>query len=77
MTALAVYERLKGSDSPDAARCLNVMGAVYRLQQRWGEAQAVFTRALGVYGAGVCPDHPATARSLNNLADMLRQLGEL
>jgi hypothetical protein len=76
-TALAVYERLEGLGSSDAALCLTVMGAVYGLQKRWGKVQAVFTRELDIRERVLGSDHPTTTQSLHNLAGTLEDLGEL
>ncbi len=66
-SAIALLEPAcaQNSDSPDA---LIMLGAAYRLSERWEDAEAAYRRAIAMA--------PGSARAHNNLADVLRARGE-
>jgi hypothetical protein len=43
----------------------------------WTSARALYARALAIHEARQGPDHPDTARSLNHLAGVLADQGDL
>ena len=66
-----------GPDHPDVATALNNLGALYRAQRRYGEAEPLYLRALVIWKKALGPDHPDVATGLNNLAELYRERGRL
>ncbi len=60
---------------PEAVRLLTQAGYYLYLRARYAEAEPLFRRALAIREAALGPDHPDTALSLNNLAELLRAQG--
>ena len=59
----------------DVAGLLNEAGTYLRVQARLTDAKALQERALAITEAACGPDHPDVAADLNNLAQILRNLG--
>jgi tetratricopeptide (TPR) repeat protein len=71
--ALAIRELLEGPQSLQLADTLNSLGMAHRLQQRYGEAERYYRRALAIQRA-----HPPTAElgiTLNNLGQLAAARG--
>lgn len=73
--ALAVRERVLGSDHPDTASSLNNLASLYRAQGAYERALPLYERALAVRERVLGSDHLSTASSLNNLAGLHRVQG--
>ena len=74
--ALAISEAAYGSDYPDVARVLAILGWV---QQKLGElpaARVTLERALPIFEAAYGPDHPDVARVLAVLGRVRQQLDD-
>ncbi|MEI2781231.1 MAG: tetratricopeptide repeat protein [Candidatus Competibacter sp.] len=65
------------SPTLDAALLLNRAGFYLHERARYGEAEPLHERALAIRERALGPDHPATAQSLNNLAELYRKRGRL
>ncbi len=61
----------------DAALLLRLAGGYLRVQAQLTDAKALQERALTITEAAYGPDHPEVAADLNNLAQILRDLGDL
>jgi len=59
------------------ARALSNIGEVQRAQSRYTEADASFQRALRIKREILGPNHPDIATSLNNLAALRQDFGDL
>eukprot|EP00898_Chlorokybus_atmophyticus_P008812 jgi/Chlat1/8932/Chrsp94S08327 len=53
-----------------------LQGACLTCEGRYGKAEALLRRALAISEAKLGSDHPDTGKSLNNLADVLCELGK-
>ena len=79
---LAATSHLDDIASPDrdamanASWLLNRAGTYLYVGARLGDAKALLERALAIDEAAYGPDHPAVATDLNNLALILRDLGQ-
>ena len=60
----------------DAAWLLDRAGAYLQVHARLTDARLLLERALAIDEAAYGPDHPAVATALNNLALILRDLGQ-
>ena len=56
---------------------LNRAGSYFLGRAAYPDARLVYERALAICGKGLGPEHPSTATSLHNLADLLRGQGDL
>ena len=64
--------------APEATgRLLNEAGLYLRLRAQFPEARAVMERALSIVEDTYGPDHPTVATHVNNLGNVLRDLGDL
>jgi tetratricopeptide (TPR) repeat protein len=61
----------------DAARLLDRAGTYLRVQAQLTDARTLQERALAIDEAAYGPDHPEVATDLNNLAQILQDLGDL
>ena len=59
----------------DAAWLLDRAGTYLHVQAQFTDARALLERALAIDEAAYGPDHPVVAAGLNNLAEILRELG--
>jgi tetratricopeptide (TPR) repeat protein len=66
--ALAIYERVLGSDHPDTATSLNNLAGLLEAQGAYAEAQPLFERSLAICEQVLGSDHPLTASALYSLA---------
>jgi tetratricopeptide (TPR) repeat protein len=71
--ALAIREKVLGSDHPDTAMSLNNLAELLRQQGDLKGARPLFERALAINEKVLGPEHPATATSVNNFALLLEQ----
>jgi tetratricopeptide (TPR) repeat protein len=53
------------------------LATLLQMKARWAEAEPLYRRALAIYEAGLGPDHPEVAASLNNLAFLLKDTSRL
>src|SRR5579862_556473 len=75
--ALAIRERVLGSNHPDTAEALNNLALLLLDEGNREAARPLLERALAINEKVLGPEHNATATSLNNLALLLREQGEL
>lgn len=61
----------------DAAWLLDRAGTYLRVQAQFTDARALLERAVAISEAAYGPDHPVVAVRLNDLALILRELGDL
>lgn len=66
--ALAIRQRLEGSDNPDVATTLNSLGGLYAARDDYGAAEPLLKRALDIREQVLGADDRYTAQSANNLA---------
>ena len=69
--ALAIREKVLGSDHPDTATSLNNLGYLHRAVGDYEGARPYYQRALDIREKVLGPEHPKTALSLNNLGALL------
>jgi tetratricopeptide (TPR) repeat protein len=74
--ALAISERIYGSDHPDIATMLNNLASVYADMGDLSKAEEFFMKALAINQKVLGSDHPRTATSLNNLGTIYRYQGD-
>lgn len=74
--ALAIRERVLGSQHPDTAQSLNNLAELYRIQRRYNEAEPLYRQALTIDEKELGLEHPDTAIDLNNLALLLDGQGK-
>jgi tetratricopeptide (TPR) repeat protein len=74
--ALAVREKVLGSEHPATAESLNNLGLALDKLGNYAAARPLHERALAIYEKTLSPDHPDTAMSVNNLAMVLENLGD-
>ena len=72
--ALAIREKVLGSDHPDTATTLHNLAYLYQDQGKYEQAEALYQRALAIYEQAFDPDHPYIANTLENYACLLRQM---
>src|SRR5689334_2314447 len=70
--ALAIHEKVLGSDHPDMAISLNNLAELYRSQGKYIEAEPLYKQALAIREKVLGSDHPYTAISLNNQAGLYK-----
>jgi tetratricopeptide (TPR) repeat protein len=63
-------------ESGEAGRLLNQIGVYNTARGRYGDAEPLYKRALGVREKALGLDHPDVATSLNNLAELYRTKGK-
>ena len=61
---------------PELAWSLNSLAEVYRLQERYREAELLYREALEIRQRALGREHPDVAQSLNNLAELYRAQGD-
>ena len=61
--------------TPDSAKSLHNLAALYHAQARYAEAEPLYKRSLAIYEKALGPGHPNVATSLKNYASLLRQTG--
>ena len=77
--ALAAAEYAEALDvaSDSTARLLNQTGVYLKGRAQFAEAKEMYERALAIDEAAYGPDHPTVAIDVNNLGDVLQDLGDL
>ncbi len=73
--ALAIREKVLGSEHPDVAESYNNLAQLYQAQGRFAEAEPFHRRALAIWERALGPEHPDVAQSLENYAALLRKTG--
>ena len=74
--ALAIRERVLGTDHPDTAATYNNMALVFRAQGEYEKALEYYGKALATRERVLGPEHPDTATTYNNMALVYRAQGE-
>jgi len=69
--ALAIFERVLGSDHPNVATLVNNLGSVLHTLGELAGARAAYERALAIDERAFGPDHADVARDVNNLGGVL------
>ena len=75
--ALAIRERVLGSEHIEALRSLSNLGSVIQAQGDLAGARRFKERALLIHEKVLGPEHPETLTSLNNFAFALAEQGDL
>jgi tetratricopeptide (TPR) repeat protein len=75
--ALAIREKVLGSEHTHTATSLNDLALVLMAQGDYARARPLHERALVIREKVLGPEHPETAMSLNNLAMLLLAQGDL
>jgi tetratricopeptide (TPR) repeat protein len=75
--ALAIREKVLGSEHPYTAQSLNDFAVLLLAQNDLAGARPLCERALAIREKAFGPEHPYTAQSLNNLAGVLHDEGDL
>ena len=68
---------LSQAEAVEQSDLLDRIGKLYRQRAEYEKAKSYRTRALKISEAAFGPNHPNVATSLNNLASVLKDLGEL
>lgn len=74
--ALAIRERVLGTEHPDTAQSLNNLGAVLRAQGDLAGARRYFERALAIREQVFGAEHPDTAQSIWWMGTLLAASGD-
>ncbi len=74
-SAVAIQEKLLGSEHPQVARLLNHLGSIHCAQGRYEEAAALYQWSLEIDEKAYGPDHPVVGELLENYADLLAKIG--
>jgi len=74
--ALAIAEKVRGSEYPHVAAALNNLAVLYRIQGRYAQAEPLCQGALAIAEKVLGPEHPDVALSLNNLAALYHSQGQ-
>ncbi|PDV97762.1 tetratricopeptide repeat protein [Candidatus Chloroploca asiatica] len=74
--AVAIRERVLGSDHLATVTSLNNLALLYKAQGQYDAARPLLARALAIHEHALGAAHPATATSLNNLAGLLHSQGD-
>jgi tetratricopeptide (TPR) repeat protein len=64
-------------DAIAIGRLISQTGGYFLGRAQYAEAKQAYERALGIYEAAFGPDHPDVAICVSNLAEVLRNLGNL
>jgi tetratricopeptide (TPR) repeat protein len=73
--ALVLREAVLGGTHPEVARCLDLLGALQRMQGNFDRAEPLLERALAIREAALGKNHPDVAQSLNNRAILYQTQG--
>ena len=66
--ALAIREKVLGSEHKDIAQSLNNLAVLYREQENYTKAEPLYLRSLAILEKVLGKEHRSVATSLNNLA---------
>lgn len=72
---IASAESALGPNHPDVAEMAAALANLYQSQQRYGEAEALYNRALTIRERALGRNHPEVAQTLNQLAGLYRAQG--
>jgi tetratricopeptide (TPR) repeat protein len=75
--ALAIQEKVLGTEHPDTAWCLHNLGFVLRRQGDLAGARPYYERALAILDARLGPDHPEPKIVRKNLESLDRAKSEI
>ena len=75
--ALAIYRKLSGPKSAEAASSLNDLGQVLWKERKLADAATIHEEALAIRRRLFGNEHPDVAASLNNLAGVYRRLKKI
>ena len=64
---MSIYEKALGPDHPLLSETISDLGALFRKQDRFDEAEPLSRRALAIQEKALGPDHPMVAECLDNL----------
>jgi tetratricopeptide (TPR) repeat protein len=70
---LKIREKALGPEHPAVAQVLQNLAKVYFQQHRYGEAEALYGRAVAIMEKRLGPDHPDLAHTLNRYALLLQE----
>jgi CHAT domain-containing protein/Tfp pilus assembly protein PilF len=73
--ALAIREKMLGSDHPDVAKSLNNLAALYVEKGGFAEAEPLYQRSLVILEKARGPENPDVASILDNLGNLYRAQG--
>ena len=65
---LALTRNARGDEDLQTMRAINALGLLYDYAGEYAKAEPLFKEALEICQKVLGPEHPDTARSLNNLA---------
>lgn len=68
LRSIAIHEKNRGKDTPDAASPLDNLASLYEKQGKYKQAERLHQKALELREKALGKDHPDVAISLNNLA---------
>jgi CHAT domain-containing protein len=71
-----VNRKTLGSENPDVASILDMLGNVHRARGEYAKAESLYQKALGVSENFLIPNHPAVAKTLDHLATLLAAKGD-
>ena len=74
--ALAIRERVLGTDHPSTAMSCNSIGSLLKAQGKLDEALESYRKALSTQEKVLGADHSSTATSYNNIALLLQEQGQ-
>lgn len=74
--ALAIYERILGSNHLDTAISLNNLAMLYQTTRDYARATPLLERSLAIKEKALGPEHPSLATSLYNLAMLYDATGD-
>ncbi|MBD3383718.1 tetratricopeptide repeat protein [candidate division KSB1 bacterium] len=76
-TALTIAEKTAELNDDFAAQCMTSLAGLLDRRNEYGEAEFYLRRVIDIYEKKCGPDHPKTATSISNLAELLDNKGDL
>lgn len=73
--ALKVAKETFGSNHPNVATSMNILGLLYYSQGKYGKTEPLFKRALAIMERSLGKGHPNVATVLENIADLYMKTG--
>ena len=70
--SLTIREQQLGTDHPDLAQSLNNLASLYDAMGRYGEAEPLYLRALGIWINALPENHPSIKTGFANFAGMVQ-----
>ena len=74
--ALAIREKVLGSEHPNVATSLSNLAVLYGSQEQYAQAEPLLQQALAIREKELGSEHPNVATSLSNLAVFYRRQGQ-